>query len=305
MGAYIVNRILLSIPTLLFISLLVFGLTRLSGDPLTAIAGPGVTPELRDILRRELQLDKPIHVQYADWLWGVVRGDFGKSLRSGESALGLYFSKLPNTMILGLVAVTWGGTLGIGMGILSALNVGKPIDLIGKALALSGQAIPAFWLGLTLMLVFAVWLGWFPAAGMGGPSHYVLPGITLGAYFVAAQLRVTRGAMIEVLGADYVRMARAKGVPEYKVIMKHAFRNALIPIVTLGGMNFFVLVTGAVITETVFAWPGVGRLLVDAIFARDFPVIQANLFMTSVLVLIVNLIIDITYTFIEPRIRYG
>jgi peptide/nickel transport system permease protein len=232
------------------------------------------------------------------------RGDFGQSFYYRMPVLELYRSRLPNSLLLAAAAMAFSLVVGIPSGIVAAVRVNRWWDSAGKIFALLGLSMPSFWVGLIMILVFSVYLGWLPSSGSGTPWHLVMPAIALGWYFAAAHMRLTRSSMLEVLGSEYVKLARLKGLPEALVIAKHAFKNALIPVLTLAGINLVIMVNVAVVVETVFAWPGVGRLLYEGIAFRDFPVVQATVLLGGVMIVFVNLVVDLLYAAIDPRIRY-
>lgn len=284
-------------------SLIIFVISRLSGDPVALMLPMDAPQSAIEALRTELGLDRPMWEQYLLFLWKAVQGDFGQSYRWQMPALTLVFERLPATILLAVAAFTFSLVLAIPLGVLSAVCRGSWIDQIGRIIAMLGQAVPPFWVGLILILVFAVSLQWLPAFGAGGVQHVILPAIALGWYPVAAQTRVIRSGMLEVLDSDYIRMGRAVGTPERLLIWKYAFRNALLPLVTIMGVYFASMLSGAFVVETVFAWPGLGRTVVEAVFARDYPVVQAGVLVTSILFVLSNLFVDLSYGLIDPRIR--
>jgi len=265
---------------------------------------PEATPEDIDQLRITLGLNKPLHVQYWVFISNALQGDLGESIRWGKPCLEVWLSRFPNTLLLGGAAMLFTIIVGLPTGIISAVKLGSWFDKFGKAFALMGQSLPVFWVGLMLILFFSVILGWLPTSRMGSWQHLLMPTFTLGWYFTASLARLSRSAMLDVLDSEYIKMARIKGVPEYLVIAKHALRNALVPIVTLAALNLITLLNGTVITETVFNWPGIGRLIVDSIFARDYPMVQTCVLIASALFIFTNLFVDILYAYIDPRIRY-
>lgn len=304
MKRYIVIRLGQSVITIVGISLIVFGLTHLSGDPVALMAPQNATQADMDEIRIQRGLDKPIYIQYWRYISGAVRGDFGESLRWDMPAFKMFSERFPNTLKLAIVAMAFAVLTGLPTGIYSAVNIGGKFDSIGKTFALLGQALPGFWVGIMLMLLFSAKLRWLPTSGMGSWKHYIMPAFTLGWYTTAALTRLSRSAMLDVLDAEYIKMARIKGVPEYSVILKHAFKNASAPVITLSALQFVVLLNGTMIIESVFTWPGIGRLIVDAIFARDYPVVQMCVLISSSLFVFTNLAVDILYAYIDPRIRY-
>ena len=307
MSHYLIKRFLHSIIIIIGISVAVFFVSRLTGDPVSLMVDFTATREDRAAIRHDLGLDKPMAVQYLIFLKGAVKGDFGDSIRYGEPALQLVWQRIPVT--LRLVGFTMSGALllALPIGIASALKRNSFFDLIGMGISFLGQSIPSFWLGIMLIMIVGVKFRLLPISGYGGGdiTHMILPGITLGSFAVAAFARITRSSMLEVLDMDYVQTARAKGQQELKVIIGHALRNALIPIVTILGLHIAYAIGGAVITEQIFAYPGVGWLSIQSIYNRDFPVIQAIVMAVSVGVVLINFSVDILYTVIDPRIRYG
>jgi peptide/nickel transport system permease protein/oligopeptide transport system permease protein len=306
---YVIKRLFSIIPVLIGISLLLFLMLRmLPGDPAQVLAGEMATPEEVEIIRHQLGLDRPIYTQYAFFLSRLSRFDLGRSARTQNPVTEEIWARLPNTMLLAIVAITLACLIGIPAGIISALRPYSLLDYTITVTALFGISMPVFWLGLMLVVVFAVWLNWLPAGGIGTWKHVILPSFTLASFVVAFIARMTRSTMLEVLSQDYTTTARSKGLKEKVVVVKHAFRNALIPIITVVGLQFGMLLGGAVLTETVFAWPGLGRLIVDSIRARDYPMIQGAILvfglLFGLLYILVNLAVDIIYAYVDPRIRY-
>jgi peptide/nickel transport system permease protein len=302
---YVLKRLLSTIPVLLGISLLLFFMLRmLPGDPAQVMAGQMASPEDIKLIRHQLGLDRPIIVQYGLFLSRLVRFDLGRSARTQSPVIKEVWARLPNTMLLAVAAITLACLFGIPAGIISASRPYTWIDYLFTSMALFGISMPVFWLGLMLVVIFSVVLHWLPAGGTGSWKHIILPSFTLAAFVVAFITRMTRASMIEALSQDYTTTARSKGLKERVVIVKHALKNALIPIITVVGLQFGLLLGGAVLTETVFAWPGVGRLIVDSILARDYPVIQGTILIFGLLYILVNLFVDMIYAFIDPRIRY-
>lgn len=302
---YVIKRLFSIIPVLIGISLLLFLMLRmLPGDPAQVLAGEMATPEEVEIIRHQLGLDRPIYTQYAFFLSRLSRFDLGRSARTQNPVTEEIWARLPNTMLLAIVAITLACLIGIPAGIISALRPYSLLDYTITVTALFGISMPVFWLGLMLVIVFAVWLNWLPAGGIGTWKHVILPSFTLASFVVAFIARMTRSTMLEVLSQDYTTTARSKGLKEKVVVVKHAFRNALIPIITVVGLQFGMLLGGAVLTETVFAWPGLGRLIVDSIRARDYPMIQGAILVFGLLYILVNLAVDIIYAYVDPRIRY-
>ena len=303
MKAYLIRRGVQSIFVLFGVSVVVFLILHLTGDPALLLLPPDASAEDVERFRRQMGFNDPVAVQYLRFLRGALRGDFGDSLRHGEPAMALVLERLPATFELAGAGLLIAVCLAIPAGIVSAVRRNTPIDYISTVVALLGQAMPTFWLGIMLILVFSVHLGWLPSSGRGDVEHLILPAITLGLFTTARTTRLTRSSMLEVLGQDYIRTARAKGVGEPPVVWKHALRNASIPIVTIVGIELGGLLGGSVITETIFAWPGVGRLSVQAIFNRDYPVVQAAVFILATTFVVVNFLVDIMYTYLDPRIR--
>ena len=302
---YVIKRLLSTIPVLIGISLLLFFMLRmLPGDPAQVLAGQMASQEDIELIRHQLGLDRPVHVQYAFFLGRLARFDLGRSARTQNPVTEEIWARLPNTMLLAVVAITLACLFGIPAGIISAVRPYTWLDYVVTSMAIFGISMPVFWLGLMLVVVFAVWLQWLPAGGTGTWRHVILPSFTLAAFVVAFIARMTRSSMIEVLSQDYTTTARSKGLKEQVVVIKHALKNALIPIITVVGLQFGMLLGGAVLTETVFAWPGVGRLIVDSILARDYPVIQGAILVFGLLYILVNLVVDLLYAYVDPRIRY-
>ncbi len=302
---YLIKRLISAVPVLIGISLLLFLMLRmLPGDPAQVLAGQMASLEEIENIRHQLGLDRPIHEQYAVFLSRLVRLDLGRSARTQNPVIEEVWARLPNTLTLAVAAITLACLFGIPAGIISAVKPYSWIDYLVTLSALFGISMPVFWLGLMLVVVFSIMLKWLPAGGTGSWQHVILPSITLAAFVVAFIARMTRSTLIETLSQDFTTTARSKGLPEKVVVVKHALRNALIPIITVVGLQFGFLLGGAVLTETVFAWPGVGRLIVDSIMARDYPMIQGAILIFGLLYIFVNLIIDLIYAFVDPRIRY-
>ena len=290
---------------LLGISLASFFMLHLTGDPAIAILGPDFTEEALVALRAELGLDRPLFVQYLDFLGSALQGDFGTSTRYRQPALDLFLERVPATVELTIASLLVSIVGGVGIGVLAAVFRRTGLDTVARAAALIGQAIPGFFLGILAIIIFGARLNWLPTGGRGTLLHLVLPAIALGTYYAAITARFVRGSMPEVLNSDYIRTAHAKGVRKTVVIMRHALRNALVGVVTLIGLQLGNLLGGAVVIETVFSWPGVGRLAVQAIYARDFPLVQVIIMIAAVIFVVVNLITDLTYRLLDPRIRVG
>lgn len=304
MQRYIILRLGQGVLALLVISIVVFALARVTGSPLDVLLPEEATAV--DIARVEARwgLDSPIHIQYIKYMGNVIQGDFGESFRFRGSVSDMIWERLPATVQLAGFAVLVSAALALPIGIIVAVKKDTPIDTMGKIIALLGQSLPSFWLGIVLMWIFAVYLDWLPTSGRGGISHMILPGIALWWYNVAALMRLTRSSMLEVLDTEYVKLARIKGIPEWKVIWKHCFRNALIVPVTYFGLIGAVIMTGSVVIETVFSWPGVGQLTIEALRSRDYQVVQAMVLMFATGFLAINLLVDILYAYLDPRIRY-
>jgi peptide/nickel transport system permease protein/oligopeptide transport system permease protein len=305
MTAYLLRRILIALPTLLGVVVLVFLMVRLApGDPAVLLAGEFATPETLEAIRARYGLDRSLPEQFLIYMEALLRGDLGESARSRRPVLEELKTYFPNTLELASAAILVAVLTGIPLGVLAALRPGSGLDLSVMVLALLGVSMPVFWFGLLAILIFSVGLGWFPVAGKGTLAHLVLPAITLGINATALLARMTRGTLLEVLSQDYIRTARAKGLAERVVIFKHALRNALIPVVTVVGLEFGTLLSGAVITETIFAWPGLGQLLVGSILARDYPVVQGAVLLVAITFVLINLLVDLLYAAIDPRVRY-
>jgi peptide/nickel transport system permease protein len=305
MSVYVARRLAQALIVLLGISVVVFVILHLTGDPTLLMLPPDVSAEEVKRFRRAMGFDDPLPVQYWRFLRGVLHGNFGNSLRHDEPALALVFERMPATLELTAVGLGLALLLAIPAGIVSALFRNSALDYVSTVVALTGQAMPTFWLGIMLILVFSVGFQVLPSSGRGGLANLILPAVTLGLFTAARTMRLTRSALLEVLGQDYVRTARAKGVAERAVVWKHALRNASIPIITIVGLELGTLLGGAVITETIFAWPGVGRLSVQAIYNRDYPLVQASVFVLASTFVLVNLAVDLVYTYLDPRIRLG
>jgi ABC-type dipeptide/oligopeptide/nickel transport system permease component len=304
MHRYLIRRLLLTIPVLLGVATLVFSLIHfIPGDPAQAMLGEGAAPEDVALLRERLGLDRPLLVQYGSFLQGVVRGDLGVSLRNDQPVLQQILERMPATAELALASMAVAVLIALPLGIIAAVWRGTAVDYSAMTLSLVGISVPNFWLGPLLAIVFAVELGWLPVGGRGTLAHLVLPAATLGAALAAILARMTRASLLEELREPYVLAARAKGVSRTRAVLHHALRNSLIPIVTILGLQFGVVLTGAVITETIFAWPGIGRLLIQSISFRDYPTVQGCVLLIAVTYVGVNLITDLTYFFLDPRIR--
>jgi ABC-type dipeptide/oligopeptide/nickel transport system permease component len=303
MRTFLVRRLLQSLVVLLGVSFVVFFILFLTGDPAAVLLPPEASAEDIRLFRERMGFDDPFFVQYGRFLAGALRGSFGESIRHGEPAFDLVVERMPATFELAGAALLIALCLAIPAGIVSAVRRNSVLDYVATVVALLGQSMPTFWLGIMLILFFSVQLQWLPSSGRGELRHLVLPAITLGLFTTARITRLTRSGMLEVLNQDYIRTARAKGVANPPVVWKHALKNAAIPIVTIVGIELGTLLGGSVITETIFAWPGVGRLSVQAIYNRDYPVVQAAVFLLATTFVVVNLFVDVLYTYLDPRIR--
>lgn len=305
MLTYVVRRLLIAIPTLFGVVTMMFIIVHLlPGDPARVIAGPLATAQEVARIRHSLGLDRPLPAQYVDYLGQVVHGNLGTSVRTGDPVLTDIAVRAPYTLELAIISTVIATVVGVAAGVLAATRHNTWLDVGISSIVVMGVSMPVYWLGLMLIIVFAIDLHWLPAAGAQSPVGFVLPSITLAVFSVALIARMTRGAMLEVLTEEYVRTARAKGVTRWKVLLKHALRNALLPVITAIGLQFGALLGGAVLTETIFSWPGLGQLLTDSIFARDFPVVQGVVLLFSASFILVNLLVDILYAYVDPRIRY-
>ena len=309
---YIAQRLVVLVPTLFFVSVMIFGLQQLlPGDAAVALAGEEHDPAVVAAIRQKYNLDRPVPVQYAIWIGKVVRGDFGESMRNRIPVAELLAAKLPVTVELAVCTMAIALLIGIPAGVIAAVKQGRPVAVAANVLALSGLSVPHFWLGIMLILLFAVHLGWLPASGYVAPwedlrrnlATIALPSFVLGTGVGGVMMRHTRGAMVETLGADYVRTARSKSVTERMVVLKHALRNALIPVVTLGAIEFGRLLSGAVLTEQIFAIPGFGKMLVDGVFNRDYAVVQGVVLVSAALYVLLNLAGDVLAFLVNPRLR--
>jgi peptide/nickel transport system permease protein len=305
MTRFIVTRVAQSLVVLALLSVVVFLLARTTGDPLTLILPMSATDEDIANARAYLGLDRPLAEQYVSFVSKAVRGDFGTSLRARRPVWELIQQRLPNSLKLAAFSMCVTMLLALPLGVLAAVHKDTWVDRAAQIVAVLGQSLPTFWVGIVLIEFVAGRLQWLPAGGTGGFTHYILPGLTLGWFVVAGMMRLIRSGMLEVLDSEYVKMARVKGVPERRVVWQHALKNAVIPVVTFAGVYFAILVTTAIVVESVFAWPGVGRLAYEAITSRDFPVIQAVVLLTAVVVAAANLCVDCLYAFIDPRIRFA
>ncbi|HCP22561.1 MAG: ABC transporter permease [SAR202 cluster bacterium] len=305
MQKYLARRLVLAFVTLLCVSLVIFIMSRVSGDPRHIYLDDYSTQEDWDRMGEVLGLDKPYYQQYGLFLKDAFRGDLGESVREARPVIEVVWERLPATLMLGSVAFALSLIIGVPLGILSAIRRGTFLDAFGKLVALIGQSAPPFWLGIMLMFLFAVQLGWLPPYGKQDWNSIILPAVTLGWYYAAANLRLVRSAMLDVLDSEYIKLARAKGVNSKSVILKHAFRNALIPPLTFAGVTLGALVTGSLVVETVFAWPGLGRLAIEALFAFDYPLLQGVVITFTLLYVSAAFIVDVMYAYVDPRIRYA
>jgi peptide/nickel transport system permease protein len=301
---YIGKRLTYSLFVIFCVVTIVFSLVRLTGDPTPLLVPLGATQEETNLIRKDLGLDKPLYIQYFIYVQKAFKGDFGLSLRYNQPSFSLVFQRIPATLSLAGVATLFMIIFALPLGVLAALKKDSPLDLFSSGVALFGQSVPVFWLGLVLILLFAVKWPIFPTSGYRGFSSLILPGITLGAFFASLVTRMTRSSLLEVLGFQYVITARAKGLSETSVVLKHSLKNAAIPIVTIIGLQIGPMLSGALITEQVFGFPGMARLAVQAVLSRDFPVVQAFVVVAAAIIVLVNLIVDILYFFLDPRIRY-
>jgi ABC-type dipeptide/oligopeptide/nickel transport system permease component len=306
MLAFLIRRVLLFIPTLLVAITLVFVIFRLvPGDPAQLAAGESAPKSVVEAIREDMGLNKPVWIQYLNYLGDLVRGDLGVSRVYQQGALEELLARLPATVLLAGAAMVIALVVGVASGVLSAVRPSSWVDYLSMATAVGGVSLPSFWLGLMLIILFAVKIDIFPVAGFDGPKSIVLPAVTLAANHMAVLARITRSSMLGVLSQDYVRTARAKGLMERIVVLRHGLRNALIPTITIAGMQLGYLLGGSLVVETVFAWPGVGRLMIDSIQQRDYTMIQAIVLVFAAMMLIVNLTVDVLYGILDPRVRYG
>ena len=306
MIAYLTRRLFHTVLVVLAISVIIFFSIRLTGDPVSVMFSAGEpSKEAIAEVRTALGLDKPLYVQYGIFLKGIVTLDFSESFRSGTPVIGLIFERLGATLVLALGGIIVAILIAFPVGIISAVKRGTPVDFFGRIFSLIGISFPNFWLGIMLILIFAVNLKWLPSSGFDGLSSLILPSITLGMILSGILARLIRSSMLEVMNQQYMSTARSKGISEWSVIIKHGFRNALLPTITFLGLQFGSLLGGTVIVEQVFSWPGIGRLIIDAINQRDYPVIQGGVIFLAIIMVVVNLIVDLSYTLIDPRIKAG
>ncbi len=311
MTRYLIRRLLQSLLVLLGASMLVFGILFLTGDPTLLMVSPDATQDEVERVRREMGFDRPVYIQYADYISKVVRGDFGLSIRQRVPVLKLLLETLPATLVLAAAALAIALTVAFTLGLLAAIKRGSVVDSFSMAFALFGQSIPVFFLGIVLLAVFGGTLKWFPILGRGDGSlldelhHLVLPAVTLATLPIARNTRLIRSSLLETFSQDYIRTARAKGLNERRVVIGHALKNAMIPVITVIGLDFGALLSGAIITETVFAWPGIGRLVIGAINQKDFPVVVGAVTMFALFFVVINLVVDLLYGLLDPRVRYS
>jgi peptide/nickel transport system permease protein len=305
MQRYILGRLVQSVVSMVVVSMVVFALVRLSGDPIAIMMPAEASQADIDLMRAHLGLDRPWPVQYWRFVSQALQGDFGRSVRFRRPAMDLILERYPATLELGGLAVLIVIAIALPVGVYSAVRRGTALDYLARGFAALGQAVPPFWLGLVLVLIFGVLLGLLPTSGRGTPLHVLLPGITLGWFAVAGLMRLTRSSMLDVLGTEYVKLARIKGLPERVVIWKHAFKNAALPVVTFAALLFVALLNGSIIVETVFGWPGLGLLVIEAVDSRDYPIVQAVVMCLSAMYIGVNLAVDVLYAYLNPRIRYS
>ena len=307
MKRYILQRLGYSLITLWLLTVIIFAVVRFTGDPAVLMSEyPGARPEDLAAMRTLWGLDDPYTVQYWKFISNVAQGDFGRSFQFNMPVRDIYLRRLPNSLQLAFAGFLISACLGIPLGVLSAVRVNTWWDRLGKLVALMGLSIPGFFVALMLILIFGVYLNWLPFMGKGQGIELrflVMPAFALGWYFAGSMLRLTRSSMLEVLGSDYVKLARFKGTPEWVVIAKHAFRNAMIPIITLAGLQLVLMINVAVVVEVIFSWPGVGRLLMEGLLSRDFPVVQGVVLLAGSMIVVVNLLVDILYAYVDPRIR--
>jgi peptide/nickel transport system permease protein len=301
---FLLARLGHALVTIAVVSVVVFSVVRLTGDPAVLLAPPSASQADIDLLRHQLGLDRPLHVQYASYVGSLVRLDFGESIRFRRPAGELILERLPATAELALASLLLGVLLGGVTGVVAAVRRNTVLDGLGRLVALIGQSVPVYWSGIVLIVVLGVELRLLPVSGRSGWASLVMPALTIGLYLAAGIARLVRTSLLEVLDQEYIKTAQAKGLPPSGVILRHALRNALLPVVTLLGLQFGVLLGGAVITETVFAWPGLGQLSVQAVFARDFTLVQAIVLLSALFLVALNLLMDVAYTYIDPRIRY-
>jgi peptide/nickel transport system permease protein len=303
MKRFILKRTGYCLLSLFLLSVTIFFFVRVTGDPATLLVEPGASQADIEAIHKQFGLDRPLYVQYGKFMSSLLQGDLGKSFYYQTPVMELYLDRLPNSLMLAFVAMSLSLAIGIPAGIMASVQVGGFWDGFGKLFTMLGLSLPSFLVGLLLILVFSVYLGWLPSSGSGTPLHLIMPAFALGWYFAAAHMRLTRSSMLDVLSSEYIKLAKLKGLPRRLVIAKHAFKNALIPVLTLAGINLVIMVNVAIVVETVFAWPGIGRLLYEGITFRDFPIVQGVVILGAGMIVVVNLMVDILYAIIDPRIR--
>ena len=302
---FLAVRLIHAVFVVLGATLIVFFLIRLTGDPAALLAPPSSTQADIDLLRHQLGLDRPVAVQYLDYLHGLLHFDLGESIRFRRPATDLIFERLPATAELAFASIVLALLMSVPLGIVAAIRQGSVVDAFARVFALLGQSVPVYWSGIVFILLFSVILRWLPVSGRAGWTSIILPAVTIALYMTASLTRLIRSSMLEVIGQQYIKTAIAKGITRRAVVLRHALRNALLPVSTMVGLQIGTLLSGAVITETVFAWPGIGQLSTQAVFARDFPLVQAIVLVTALFLVLINLLVDIAYLYIDPRIRYG
>ena len=304
MARYALKRVVVGFICLIGVSLIIFVAVRLTGDPTELLLPEDATKEDFEKLRAELGLDKPIPVQYFIFIREAAKGNFGRSVRWKRPAIELVLSRIPATLQLGALAFCLAVSFGLLAGVTSAKLRGTPFDLVVRVAAMFGLSLPTFWLGIMLILVVAVQLRWLPTSGRGGFEHMILPALTMAGHAAASMSRLSRSSMLNVLGSDYIKMARVKGNPEWRILWKHGLKNAAIPVVTLAGIQLAAVIGHTVVVETVFAWPGIGKLIIDGIYSRDYAVVQAGICLVSAIYITINIGVDLIYGLLDPQIRY-
>lgn len=304
MQRYLIRRVLQMIPVLFLLTIIIFGVTRLRGDPTYQFAPPDASTEEIEAIRRAYGFDRPLHEQYLTFMAGVLRGDFGDSFRYRQPAMPLVLERVPATLLLTFAALFVAWLVALPTGLISALRQNTPVDLAATSISVIGRAMPNYWLGIMLILLFSVELRWLPVSGTGDWRYLVLPAVTLGLSVATTLTRLIRSSMLEIIRQEYITTARSKGLSEWVVVMRHALRNSLIAVVTVFGLQTGWLLGGAVIVEQVFAWPGMGRLMLQAVYTRDMALVQAGVFVSALIIMGINLFVDVIYTLLDPRIRY-
>ncbi len=303
MGRYIFKRFIQGIISLLVLAVIIFILARMTGNPVDLLLPSDATEADREYMIHQLGLDRPYHIQFVEFMGRLVVGDFGNSIRFGRPASELYWERLPNSLKLIAVGFTFALVIALPLGVITGANRNTWIDRVGSVIAVIGIAAPSFWVGLVLMDFFSVRLGWLPSARMGGPEHYVLPGFSMCFFVLAGQARLLRSGMIETLDSEFVKLARIKGVSHMTILWRHCLRNALVPVLTFLGMYLGLMIGGGIVIETVFAWPGAGRLAYEGIIFRDYPLVQAVVIMHGAILIAINFVVDVLYSVVDPRIR--